>query len=175
MTRKPPVGDCEDGLIYGRNDANQEALGELVTFVTTSPEVKASGAGYFASVNDVPNRSTTLLFRRPDRVPDLVQAEADRLDVSASLASWPYSMDELREASRRVVDAYGGSLATAVLPDGFEIYSITIWDGTFAGLTIHGGHPGDNVRLPNVAVAAEVQRIAGMPIRFHRSGRPSIF
>ncbi len=121
---------------------------------------------------DAERRGVTLLFRHPERVRALVHAQGAIRDVSVTLRSWPYSMDELSAATRRVIDACGSDLGSAQLEDGFEIYSVGGFDGKFAGVRISGGYPDDSQRLPDDDARARLEQIAGMPVRFHRAGRP---
>jgi hypothetical protein len=164
-TGTSPPGSADDGLVYGPNDANQEALGALSSYVSHSPQVDASGAGYIVSRHDVPNRSATLYFRDPARVPSVVRDEADRLGVGVSFTPWPYSLAETRTAARRITEAFNREQGRVELPDGFRVSDITTWDGRFAGVTLTGSYRDGRTSVPSELLVAELAEVAGVAVQ----------
>jgi hypothetical protein len=151
--------------VYGRNDANQEALTALSSYVATSLEVEASGAEYLASRHDVPNRSATLYFRDPALVPPVVAEEADRLGVGVSFTAWPYSLAETWAAAGRIIATYSREQGRIELPDGFRVSGITSWDGTFAGVILAGSYRDGRTTVPSEQLVAELVEVAAVAVR----------
>jgi hypothetical protein len=142
-------------------------LGDLLTFASQSTDMTSSGAGFVGQIGDVANRSATLYFTNPTKVPASLADEAGKANLKVTIESWPYSTQALSQAVDRLQARYGGTL-----PDGFKITFYATFDTSgFAGITIKGSYsPGASAsQLPNASTQAAVQSVAQLPVRFQAS------
>lgn len=142
-------------------------LDDLLALASHSTDVTGSGAGFVQQVDDAASRSATLYFTDPTKIPASLADEAAKADITVTIKSWPYSMQELDQAVDRLQARYGGTL-----PDGFRITFYGTFDTSgFAGITIRGsyGPGGPASQVPNASTQAAVRSVAQMPVRFQAS------
>lgn len=146
---------------------NQGDLNSFFDWIREQPGIAESG--YLGGINDVPNRSTKLMWKGDSALQQLAVAEGSRRGIAVTVQPRKYSLDELEDAAGKILDS-------ADEPEwkGFKISSVTALGADFDGLEINGEYSAGALRSKasvsaskEAAAEVAVEKTDGVPFKIN--------
>jgi hypothetical protein len=161
--RRPADGEynSSDAYLAALPPGYQDKQIALMDFNTALGELPGVyEAGYVKSHDDVPSNTVTIYWHEGAPVPPAVTALVKSAPVNVEFATWPFSYQQITEASERLQKA----ACSGVIP-GFIGNGVGGFDTKYPGLTLKGRYTSERGAQNPAAVERAATAIAGLPVR----------